>query len=180
MSYELVKSDLLAKGNIMDMYRDTLVMPDGNLATREYIVRGGGASAIVPIDSDGKIIFVKQYRHPIRSYTIEIPAGMLEEGEDPYICAVRELEEEIGKKCSDVKHLCNMHSALGICTEMIYIYLAENLQPGEQHFDFDEFIELEKYTLEESIAMILEGKITDSKTITGIFAYKEVLSKRVN
>lgn len=178
MSYEVLKSDLLAKGNIMDFYRDTLMMPNGKEATREYVVRGGGASAIVPVDDDGKLIFVRQYRHPVKAYTLEIPAGMLEKEEDPKICAVRELEEEIGKKCNDIKFLTMMHSAVGICTEEIFIYLAENLLAGQQNFDVDEFIELESYSLEEAIGLIFEGKITDSKTMVGIFAYQEILNQR--
>lgn len=178
MSYEVVKSELLAKGAIMEYYRDTLMMPNGKEAIREYVVRGGGASAVVPITEEGKIVFVRQYRHPIHSYTLEIPAGMLEKEEDPKICAIRELEEEIGKKCEDLQELVQMHSAVGICTELITIYLAENMKPGKQHFDPDEFIDLEEYTLEEAIQMIFEGKITDSKTIAGIFAYQEILKKR--
>lgn len=178
MSYEVVKSDLLMTGNIMSMYRDTITLPNNETTTREYILRGGGASAIVPIDADGKIVFVRQYRHPIKSLCLEIPAGMLEKGEDPLECATRELEEETAKKAGKIEHLVNMHSAVGLFSELIYIYLATDLKEGVQNLDHDEFVEIEKYTLEESVEMIFKGEITDSKTITGIFAYKEKMNSK--
>lgn len=179
LSYELIESNLVYDGKIMEVYSDKVKMPNGQVASREYVVRGGGASAIVPIDEQGNIIFVKQYRHPIRNFTIEIPAGMLEKEEDPYECAVRELEEEIGFKSDDVKLITKMYSAVGICSEIIYIYLAKNLQPGHQHFDPDEFIEVEKHSVEEAVKMIFHGEITDSKTMVGVLAYQAMLKENI-
>ena len=178
MSYEVLCSELKYDGKIMEVYSDKLMMPNGSVATREYVVRGGGAAAIIPVDGEGNLILVKQYRHPVKDFTIEIPAGMMEEGEDPKECAYRELEEEIGFKCEGLKYITSMHSAVGICTEEIFIYLAEELVPGQQHFDPDEFIELFTCTLDEAIQMVFDGRITDSKTMVGILAYKEILEKR--
>lgn len=171
--FKLLEKRKVYSGHILDLYNDKLETPKGVACHREYVVRHGHASAIVPIDPEGNIVLVKQYRHPVESCVLEIPAGMLEAGEDPKEGAIRELEEEIGYKAKDLTFLCQMHSAVGICNEIIYIYLAEELSPGVQHWDEDEVIELVKLKLEEAVSMIFDGKITDSKTISGILAYKE-------
>lgn len=177
MSYEVLESKELFQGKVMKVEVDTVVMPDGKTATRETVVRGN-ASAIIPIDNDGNIIFVRQYRHPLKELVLEIPAGMIDKDEDPLVCAARELEEETGYYSEDITLLAEMHSAIGFCTEKLFIYIAKNLKEGKQHFDEDEFIELEKYSLEEAIQMIFSGKITDSKTMVGILGYKELLLKQ--
>lgn len=177
MSYEVLESKELFHGKVMNVEVDTVVMPDGKTATRETVLRGN-ASAIVPIDKDGTIIFVRQYRHPLKELVLEIPAGMIDKNEDPFVCAARELEEETGYRSDNITLLAEMHSAIGFCTEKLFIYTAKNLKAGKQNFDEDEFIELEKYSLEEAIQMIFDGRITDSKTMVGILGYKELLSKQ--
>lgn len=173
---DVVKSEEVFKGKIIDVYHDTISLPDGRTALREIIKRGS-AAAIVPVDSDGNIILVKQYRHPVGNCVLEIPAGMIEDGEDPLVCAKRELEEETSFKTNDLKFLTKMYSAIGFCDEQIYIYLADNLSQGSFNLDEDEFIEVEKYSLEDAISMIFNGKIVDSKTMVGILAYKDLIDK---
>ncbi len=173
---DVVKSEEVFKGKIIDVYHDTISLPDGRTALREIIKRGS-AAAIVPVDSDGNIILVKQYRHPVGDCVLEIPAGMIEDGEDPLVCAKRELEEETSFKTNDLKFLTKMYSAIGFCDEQIYIYLADNLSQGSFNLDEDEFIEVEKYSLEDAISMIFNGKIVDSKTMVGILAYKDLIDK---
>ena len=176
-SYEVIKSDLKYTGKIFNVYSDRLSMPDGSEAVREYVLRGG-AAAIVAEDPEGKILFVRQYRHPIRKMTLELPAGTLESCEEPELCALRELEEETGWKAKSLRHLTAIYTSVGICSELLNIYLAEGLEPGVQCLDADEFIELARYSLEDALEMICSGELTDAKTVTGLLMYKEYLSRR--
>lgn len=177
MSYDVLESKEMYKGKILKILSDKVTMPNGDIATRETVVRGN-AAAIVACDENGYITFVRQYRHPAKKMILEIPAGMLEENENPKVAAIRELEEETGIKAEDV-HLINaMYASVGICTEKIYIYIAEGLSQGQQNLDPDEFVEIEKYTLDEAINMIFDGRICDSKTIAGLLSFKEYLNRK--
>lgn len=175
--YDIIKSEKVYKGKIIDVVKDVIVLPDGKQAEREVVLHGN-ASAIIPIDKDGNIIFVKQYRHAVKSEVLEIPAGMFEDNEDPLLCAKRELEEETSFIAKNIKLIVKMYSSIGFCTEMLYIYLADELEQGKFNFDDDEFIAIEKYPLEKVIEMIHKGEILDSKTIVAVFAYNEMLSKK--
>ncbi|MEA4971940.1 ADP-ribose pyrophosphatase [bioreactor metagenome] len=177
MDYDVVKNEEMYTGKILKIFKDQIVMPGGSTATREVVVKNN-ASAIVPIDDEGNIIFVRQYRHPAKDMVLEIPAGTFEEGEDPYECAIRELEEETGYKAEGLTYVNWSYASVGVCTERIYLYIAEKLNEGVQHLDEDEFVEIERYSLEDALAMIFDGTITDSKTMLGIFAYKELVTKR--
>lgn len=177
MDYEVIKSDKVYKGKILTVYKDEITMPEGKTATREVVVKNN-ASAIVPVDKDGNIIFVRQYRHPAKDMVLEIPAGTFEDGEDPYDCAMRELEEEIGYKADGLTYVNWSYVSVGVCSEKVYIYIAENLKEGKQNLDEDEFIEIERYPLEEAIKMVFDGTITDLKTMIGILAYNELVVKR--
>lgn len=177
MDYDAVKSQEVYNGKILKVFKDEIVMPDGSSAIREVVVKNN-ASAIVPIDDEGNIIFVRQYRHPARDTVLEIPAGTFETGEDPYECAIRELEEETGYKADGLTYINWSYASVGVCSERIYIYIAEKLTKGVQHLDDDEFVEIERYSLDEAVNMIFDGTITDSKTMIGILAYKELVTKR--
>lgn len=174
---DVVKSEKVFNGKIIDVYHDTITLPDGRTALRE-VVKRNNAAAILPVDKDGKIIFVKQYRHPVGDLVIEIPAGVLEKDENPLECAKRELEEETSYKTENIKLLTKMYSAIGFCDEQIYIYLAEDLEQGQFNLDEDEFIEVEKYSLDEAIELIFNQTIIDSKTIAGVLAYKALKDKK--
>lgn len=171
---EVVSSKKVFDGKIIDVFHDEITLPDGKTALRE-VVKRGNAAAIVPVDKDGNIIFVKQYRHPAGDVVLEIPAGVTEPEEDPLICAKRELEEETSFKTDDITFIAKMYSAIGFCSEQIYIYLAKNLEKGHFNLDEDEFIEVEAYSLDDAVKMIFDGRIIDSKTMVGILAYKEML-----
>ncbi len=177
MSYEVKKSELVYKGKVFSIEKDIITLPDGRETTRET-VRHGGAAAMLPIDENGKIIFVRQYRHSAGFETLEIPAGTLEKGEDPYDCAVRELEEETSYKADKMTFMFKMYSSIGFCSEVLYIYRAEGLKKGSFNMDDDEFITLERYTLDECTELIYKGEICDSKSIAAIFAYKDYLSQK--
>ncbi len=176
MSYEVLESNLKYKGKVLEVYSDKVTMPNGNIATRETVVRGS-AAGIVPVDKDGNIIFVRQYRHAVKGMTLEIPAGMLEEGEDPAVSAKRELEEETGNVAGKLTYVTKMVMSIGVCTETLYIYIATDLTDGVMNPDPDEFIEIEKYPLEEAIEMIYNGEIIDGKTSVALLAYKDFLLK---
>lgn len=172
----LLKSEKVFEGNIVDVVHDTLIMPGGMEVAREVVIRGE-ASAIVPVTPSGEIVLVRQYRHPTGKYVLEIPAGMLDNGEDPLDCAGRELEEETAYKPGKLKHITSMYSAIGFCTEILHIYLATDLHEGTLNLDEDEFVTTEKYTLDKCIEMIFNGEIVDSKTIVGILAYANSILK---
>lgn len=175
--YQVVKSKTMYRGKIVNVVQDTIVLPDGREAVREMVLHAG-ASAVIPIDENGRIVFVRQYRHPAGALVLEIPAGTLEKGEEPYDCAVRELEEETGYKAGKVTFVLKAHTSIGFCTEALYLYLAEDLAPGAQNPDPDEFLTIERYRLGEAVDMVFGGEITDGKTISAIFAYKEILNKQ--
>ncbi len=115
---------------------------------------------------------VRQYRNAIDKYTLEIPAGGLNSGEDMKTCAIRELEEETGYKTKDAKHLIDIYTTVAFCNEKIGIYYTDQLEVSKQHLDEDEFVNVEIHTLEELVQMIFDGTIEDSKTISAILAYK--------
>ena len=171
MSYEVLESNVTHKGKIVTITVDKLRMPDGSEAYRETVVRGKNAAAVLAVDNDGSLIFVRQYRHAFKEMLLEIPAGVLEEGEDAEAGVLRELEEETGKKAETLEFLCEMYPTVGYCTEKITLFIATDLTEGQQKLDADEFLEIEEYTLDEAVDMIYKGEIKDGKTIAAIFAW---------
>jgi ADP-ribose pyrophosphatase len=171
--YELISSKEVFSGKILRINHDMIRLPDGREALREVALHGP-AAAVLPVDDEGKIIFVRQYRHPVLSMTLEMPAGVCEAGEDPAVCARRELEEETGLKANALTFLFRFYSSIGFCTEELFLYLAEDLTAGTQHLDTDEFVTLERYTPEAAYDMIRRGEIVDSKTIAAVLCYLRI------
>lgn len=171
MSYEVLESKVTHEGKIVKITVDKLRMPDGSEAYRETVIRGKNAAAVLAVDNDGSLIFVRQYRHAFGEMLLEIPAGVLEDGEEPEEGVLRELEEETGKKAETLEFLCEMYPTVGYCTEKIQLFIATDLTEGQQKLDTDEFLEIEKYTPEEAVDMIYKGQIKDGKTIAAIFAW---------
>ena len=170
-NYQVVHSETVFNGKIVDVVHDTITLPDGRIALREVVRRPYDAAAVLPVDNDGNIIFIRQYRHPVGEMVLEIPAGMLDDGEDYITCAARELEEEIGYKSENIRFLSRICPTVGFCDEIIHIYLATDLVKSEQHLDPDEFIELEIYSPDEALRMIEDGTIYDAKTVTAVLMY---------
>lgn len=164
---ETVSKEVVYKGEIFNVERIKVSLPDGKLSNRD-VVRHNGGVAVVAVKDNGKILFVEQFRKAIDSTLVEIPAGKLEKGEDPYKCALRELEEETGYKCDDIKFLGKIVMAPGFSDEIIYVYYADKLYKGVKGGDDDEFINLYEFDLSEVNDMIRSGKIFDSKTICAI------------
>ena len=140
---------------------------NGKEAWRE-VVHHPGASAIVAIDEENRIIMEKQFRYALSDYLLEIPAGKLDKGEDPLVCAKRELEEETGIIASEWISLGTIATSPGFCNEVIHLYVAKGLSKGEIHWDEDEYVEVERYTFDELLQRISEEKIKDSKTLSAL------------
>lgn len=150
-------------GIFLKMKRDKVAMPDGQEAMREYLTHPG-AVAIVALLDDGRILMERQYRYPIAKACIEIPAGKLDPNEDHLLCAKRELEEETGYTATKWSFIRRIHPVISYSTEFIDIYLAEGLIPGKSHLDEEEFLDVFAAPLEQLIAWIEDGEITDVKT----------------
>ena len=162
--YKRLDRKLVHKGKIIDLYEDTVAIPNGNVAKWDFIGHKG-AAAVVPVTADGKILMVHQYRNALDRETLEIPAGGRDSVEEPYIdCAARELEEETGYKTAKEN--------LAFCNEQIDVFVAKDLKPSHQHLDEDEFIDVEAFTIDELLEMIYSGKMQDAKTISSLLAYK--------
>ena len=165
-----VDRQLKYQGNILKMYEDT-VLANGHEAHWDFI-HHDGAAAVLPVDADGKILMVRQYRNALNRYTLEIPAGKLDAPDEPKIeCAYRELEEETGFRTEKLEYLMSINTTVAFCDEAIDIFVAHNLIPSHQHLDEDEFVEVECFTIDELKDMVLTQKIQDSKTAAAIMAY---------
>lgn len=172
-----IKRELVHKGHIIDLYEDTMAIPNGNTALWD-LVDHKGAAAIVPVLDDGRIIMVRQYRNALERRTIEIPAGGYEKKDkSPMECAIRELEEETGYKSDNVEHLIDIFTTVAFCNEKIFIYVARDLAPSKQHLDEDEYVDVVPYTVDELVEMIFSGQIQDSKTICAIMTYYQKYCK---
>lgn len=170
--FKIIGKKLEHKGAIVDFYTLDLEVPNGNIAHWDHIEHKG-AAAVVPVDEDGKILMVRQYRGAIDDIMLEIPAGGRDtEEEDFLVCATRELEEETGYRSEKIHHLIDINTAAAYTSERIAIYYAENLIPSRQNLDEDEFVNVERYSIPEIEKMIYAGEITDAKTIAGVLAYK--------
>jgi hydrolase, NUDIX family len=140
---------------------------NGKESWRE-VVHHPGASAVVAIDEENRIIMEKQFRYALNDYLLEIPAGKLDKGEDPLVCAKRELEEETGIIASEWISLGTIATSPGFCNEVIHLFVAKGLSKGEIHWDEDEYVEVERYTFDELLQRIQEEKIKDSKTLSAL------------
>lgn len=152
-------------GVVIHLFKDTVELPDGREAVRE-IIRHPGAVCVLPIDGDGNAYFVKQFRYAFNKVTLEAPAGKLEKGEDITEAALRELKEETGLSAAKITYLGEMYTTPALIDEIIHLYIAEDLSLGEQSLDEDEFINVEKISLDSAVEMVINGKIKDSKTQT--------------
>ena len=173
-----VKRELAYKGTVLNVYKDYMEFANGNTAEWDYI-HHDGAAAVVPVMDDGRILMVRQYRNALKRYTIELPAGKLDDPDEKgIVCASRELEEETGYRSENLEWLITLRTTVAFCNEKIEIFIARNLIPSRQHLDEDEYIDVKAYTLEELKGMIYSGKIEDSKTVSAILAYDVKYGKK--
>lgn len=160
---ERISGEEIYGGIFLKMKRDKIGLPNGEEAVREYLTHPG-AVAIVAILDDGRVLLERQYRYPIAKACIEIPAGKLDIGEDHLLCAKRELEEETGYTAKKWSYIRRIHPVISYSTELIDIYLAEDLIPGKSHLDDEEFLDVFAAPLEQLIGWVEDGEITDVKT----------------
>ena len=155
------------KGRVVTLDIDTVTLPNGATIELEMI-HHPGAAAVVPMKEDGTVILIRQYRHAAGGYIYEIPAGKLHPGEDPKLCAARELQEEIGYRADSLELLTSVLTTPGFTDEVIHIYKGTGLTKGKQDLDHDEVIEIVELPLEKALAQIIDGTIRDAKTIVGL------------
>ncbi|MEK6245649.1 MAG: NUDIX hydrolase [Pseudomonadota bacterium] len=168
LTEERISGVVLHAGNFFELHRDVVRLPDGSQAVREY-VRHPGAVAIVALTEEGEVILERQHRYPLRRDFVEIPAGKLEPGEAHLETAKRELLEETGYAAAGWTRLGLIHNAIGYSDEGIELWLATGLEKREAKLDAGEFLEVFSLPFEEALAMAADGRITDVKTIIGLF-----------
>jgi len=163
----LLSTKRVYSGKVLKLDLDTVALPNGRTTELE-ILRHPGASAVVPLKEDGRVVLIRQLRHATGGFIYEIPAGKLDPQEDPRDCATRELEEEIGYCAGHLELLTSIWTAPGFTDEVIHIFLGTKLEVGKQNLDQDEVLEIVEWPLEEAISKIQDGTIRDAKTIIGL------------
>ena len=165
-----VSSETVYQGRLLHVRCDRVRLPDGALATREYIVHPG-AVLVVPVLPDGRLVVERQYRYPLQRVFVEFPAGKLDPGESALVTGQRELREEAGYTARTWTHLGSIHPLLSYSTEVIEIYLAEGLEHVGAKLDDGEFLEVGRMGVGEMLAAVDRGEITDAKTVTALLLY---------
>ena len=164
---QLLSSRHIFKGKVVDLSIDEVRLPNGNDCTIE-MVRHPGAAAVVPVDSDGRVLLVRQYRWATGGYLLEVPAGKLDHGEQPDVCARREVEEEIGRRAGTLVSLGWIWATPGFCDEKLWLYLATELTATRQELEPDEVLSVETMPLAEAVAMAEDGRIADAKSVCSL------------
>lgn len=163
----VLRTEQLLHGNFLDVRRDTVRLPGGDTATREYIVHPG-AVAVVALMDDGQVVMERQFRCPLRRVFLEIPAGKVDPGEAPKDCGIRELAEETGYRAAQWARACVMHNAIAYSTEGIEIWFARGLTAGEHSRDHGEHLDIVPMRQTELEALAARGELTDAKTLVAL------------
>lgn len=171
-NYKLVKSDVIFRGKVFNLKVDEIKYEStGNVGRREVAVHPGGA-VVVAITDENKIVMVRQFRYPFQEWVLELPAGKLDDNEDPQNCAVRELTEETGYTARKITNLGYIYTTPGFCNEILHIYLAENLTAGvHAREEGEEGMQVFEFTIDEIKEKIKNGDIVDAKSISGIMMF---------
>ncbi len=170
---ERIDRTLVRQGAIVDIYEDTVKLPNGKIEKWDFVAHRMGAACVVPVTPDGHILLVRQYRPALDRYTWELPAGCRDEVDEPTdITARREMEEETGYTSDDITQLLSLKSTVAFCNELIDVYLARDIRRiGEQNLDPAEEISMKLWELNDILEEIYAGRIQDGKTVAGILAY---------
>lgn len=168
-------SDTVYQGAFLTIKRDSVRLPDGKTAIREYTTHPG-AVMVIPLFDDGQVLMERQYRYPLQRVMTELPAGKLDEEEGGLACAKRELLEETGYQAAQWNYLTRIHPVISYSTEFIDIYLARGLTAGEQRLDEGEFLDIFTMPATDLLKWVREGRISDVKTVIGAFWLEKILS----
>ncbi|MBQ5319128.1 MAG: NUDIX hydrolase [Oscillospiraceae bacterium] len=171
-----VTSDLVFDGKIITVKKDTAELENGEIVNRELVVHPGGV-CVVPINENGEVLMVKQFRYPFKEALVEIPAGKLEIGEDHREAGLRELREETGAVCEKFEYLGVCYPSVAYLTEKIHMYLATGLSFENQDLDEDEFLDVIKIKLEDAVEMVMNNELPDAKTQCAILKAARILGK---
>ena len=164
LNEETIKSETVFEGKILYVTRDVAKLENGREVIRDVIHHNGGV-CVVPLTEQGQVLMVRQFRYPHHCVTLEVPAGKLEQGEEPLTCGIRELWEETGARAESMEYLGSLFPTPAYDTEVIHMYLAKGLQVGgSQKLDPDEFVDVERIDLREAVNMVLRNEIQDAKT----------------
>lgn len=176
MPFELIDTEALFKGRAFTIRRDHLRLPDGR-TTKFDIVEHHGSVVILPIDADGNLLFVRQYRHAAGKELLELPAGTLDPGEPPESCAYREIREETGMAAGQLKEIGQFYLAPGYSTEFMLVYLATDLSFNPLEADADEFLQVEAVPLAQALLLAESGGVPDAKSLAALFLARPYLEK---
>jgi ADP-ribose pyrophosphatase len=177
IEHRVLQEELL-RGRFLHAFRDTVRLPNQNLSTREYVVHPGAVMVIPMLDTpDGlRLVMERQFRYPVGQVMTEFPAGKLDPGEDPWLCAQRELQEETGYTAHQWARAGVLHPVIAYSTEVIEIWFAKELSLGERRLDTDEFLDVFTASPAELMAACQQGRLTDAKTLTGLLWLQNVQS----
>jgi ADP-ribose pyrophosphatase len=176
MPFEVLKSEVLMKGRAFAIRRDHLKTPDGR-ETKFDIIEHGGSVVIIPVDEKGNVLLVRQYRHATGGELLELPAGTLDDNEDPEVCAAREIREETGMAAGELTKLGEFYLVPGYSTEFMVVFLATGLSHNPLEADADEFLSVESIPIAEAIKMAERGEIPDAKSLAALFLARPSLEK---
>ena len=176
MAFELLETETLYQGRAFTIRRDHLRLPDGR-TTKFDIVEHHGSVVILPIDQDGNLIFVRQYRHATGKELLELPAGTLEPGEPAEACARREVREETGMAAGQLKEIGQFYLAPGYSTEFMIVYLATDLRHDPLEADADEFLQVEAVPLTRAFSLAESGQVPDAKSLAALLMARQHLGK---
>jgi ADP-ribose pyrophosphatase len=173
-----VHQEEILRGRFLHAFRDTVRLPNQNLATREYVVHPGAVMVIPMLETPQglRLVMERQFRYPVGQVMTEFPAGKLDPGEDPWLCAQRELLEETGYTARQWARAGVLHPVIAYSTEVIEIWFAKDLTLGERQLDTDEFLDVFTASPAELMAACQQGRLTDAKTLTGLLWLQNVLS----
>jgi ADP-ribose diphosphatase len=176
MPFELIKSETLLQGRAFKVKRDYLKTPNGD-ETKLEIIEHGGSVVVVPIDNDGNLLLVRQYRHAAQQELLELPAGTRNEQEPFEECAAREIREETGMQAGKLQKVGDFYLAPGYSTEFMAVFLATDLKPNPLEADFDEFLQVEKLPVKQAAELFQSGKMLDAKSLAAWLLAKPHLEK---
>ncbi len=171
-----ISSERIYEGRILNLRRDKVHVRDNKTSYREIIEHNGGV-ALAAVTKEGKMVMVRQYRKAAEKAILEVPAGKIEKDEDHRLTAERELQEETGFTAGKMEYITSFYSSIGYSTEVIYLYFASDLTPGDTNFDDNEAIDILEYSLPELREMIFSGEIEDAKTICAILLAESIMEK---